>query len=87
MVERIDAHWTERGFGLWAVEVDEVRARAEHRSSGSWASPSAVRAAVRGAPSRASRSAGGSHRPWWGLGLATEAAAEVLRHAFDDLRL
>ena len=84
LVERIEEHFDRRGFGLWAVEVLEPE-------------PAAFVGFVGLAvprfepPFRASdpcveigwRLA----RRWWGLGIATEAADEVLRHAFDELRL
>jgi RimJ/RimL family protein N-acetyltransferase len=86
MVERIEVHWAERGFGLWAVEV-----LASERGPSPFVG--FVGLAVPrfeppfAAPTPCVEIGWRIARGWWGLGLATEAATEVLRQAFDDLRL
>jgi len=76
LVDRIEAGWDERGYGLWAVE-DRATGTflgfcglSHHR-----ALPDEVEIGWRFA------------RPWWGRGLATEAAAAAQAHAFDTLGL
>ena len=86
LAARIEAHWAERGFGLWAVEV-----------LGSEQGPAPfvgfVGLAVPrfeppfAAPVPCVEIGWRLARPWWSLGIATEAAAEVLRYSFVDLGL
>ncbi|CAA9514324.1 MAG: hypothetical protein AVDCRST_MAG53-2970 [uncultured Solirubrobacteraceae bacterium] len=79
LVDAIEEHWRERGFGLWALQ---------ERSGGAfvgfaglavpWFLPAVLPAVEVGW--RLARGA-------WGRGLATEAGSAALRHAFADLRL
>lgn len=74
-VDRIEAHWRERGFGLWAVEVlDEAEligyvGLAEHPFMPT--------------PEIGWRLA----RKFWGRGLATEAARAALADGFERVGL
>jgi RimJ/RimL family protein N-acetyltransferase len=77
-VDRIEAHWEEHGWGLWAVEVPGVAPFVGF--TGLWPATQ-----VLGWPSvevgwRLAR----AH---WGNGYATEAAGEALRFGFEDLGL
>jgi RimJ/RimL family protein N-acetyltransferase len=86
MVARIETHHEERGFGLWAVEVV-----ASERGPAPFIGFVGLSVPRFDPPFAAAvpcvevgwRLA----RRWWGLGIATEAAAEALRHAFDELGL
>ena len=76
--DRIETHFAEHGFGLWAVEVPGV---AEFIGFVGLAVPRfeahfmpAVEVGWRLAAK------------WWGRGYATEAAREALRFGFDDAR-
>ena len=77
--DRIETHFAEHGFGLWAVEVPGV---AEFIGFVGLAVPRfeahfmpAVEVGWRLAAK------------WWGRGYATEAAREALRFGFDDAGL
>ncbi|MGH3074730.1 MAG: GNAT family N-acetyltransferase [Gaiellales bacterium] len=77
--DRIETHFAEHGFGLWAVEVPGV---AEFTGFVGLAAPRfdahftpAVEVGWRLAAE------------WWGRGYATEAAREALRFSFDDAGL
>ncbi len=86
MVERIESHHEARGFGLWAVEVRE----SERGSAGfvGFVGLAVPRFDLPFASADPCVEIGWRlARPWWGLGLATEAAREVLRHGFDDVGL
>ena len=79
LVDRIDAHFAQHGFGVWAVEVPGGEpfigfVGLFHVGFHSHFTP-AVEIAW-----RLARSA-------WGHGYASEAAAEACRIAFQDLRL
>ena len=79
LVDRIEAHCEEHGFGLWAAELRDTarfvgfiglavpRFQAEFMP--------AVEIGWR------------LDKEVWGQGLATEGAREVVRHAFEDLQL
>ena len=75
--ERIEAHWAEHGWGLWAVEVPGAAPFVGY--VGLWpadyVAPGMVEVGWRLA------------REHWGHGYATEAAAEALRFGFTDLSL
>jgi|SRR5436190_8090496 len=77
--ERVDEHFAEHGFGLWAVEVP---GEAEFIGFVGLAVPRfeehftpAVEVGWRLAA------------PWWGHGYATEAAREAVRFGFEDAGL
>ena len=76
-LERIERHWDEHGWGLWAVEVTGGAAFVGY--TGLWpaedVAPGMVEVGWRLA------------RPYWGLGYATEAAREALRYGFSDVGL
>jgi RimJ/RimL family protein N-acetyltransferase len=77
-VDRIEAHWDEHGWGLWAVEVPRVAPFVGY--VGLWPADfltgePAVEAGWRLA------------RGHWGHGYATEAAHEALRVGFDIIGL
>jgi 3-dehydroquinate dehydratase/shikimate dehydrogenase len=76
-VDRIEAHWDEHGWGLWAVEV--VGASPFAGYVGLWpaeyVAPGMVEVGWRLA------------RDAWGHGYATEAAREALRFGFTEVGL
>ena len=76
-VDRIEAHWEEHGWGLWAVEVAGVAPFVGY--VGLWPAdylaPGVVEVGWRLA------------REHWGHGYATEAAGEALRVGFSDVGL
>ena len=76
-VDRIEAHWAEHGWGLWAVEVAGAAPFVGY--VGLWPAdylaPGMVEVGWRLA------------REHWGHGYATEAAAEALRFGFTALSL
>jgi ribosomal-protein-alanine N-acetyltransferase len=78
-VDRIETHFAEHGFGLWAVEVPGV---AEFIGFVGLAVPR-FEAHFTPAVEVGWRLAAG----WWGRGYATEAAREALRFGFDDAGL
>lgn len=84
LVDRIERHFEERGFGLWAVE---------HSSSGRFLgftglSVPRFRAAwMENRPTPVVEVGWRFRRDAWGRGYATEAAREALRVAFEELRL
>lgn len=84
LVSRIESHHDEHGFGLWAIDV-------VGRGASGFAGFVGL-AVPRFDPPFAT--AGPCvevgwrlARGWWGQGIATEAAAEVLRHGFEGLGL
>lgn len=76
-VDRIEAHWDQRGWGLWAVEVPAVAPFVGY--VGLWPAdivrPGAVEVGWR------------LVRAHWGHGYATEAARAALRFGFERLGL
>ncbi|HEY2466975.1 MAG TPA: GNAT family N-acetyltransferase [Terracidiphilus sp.] len=79
MVDRIEAHFEQRGFGLWAAEL---RDSGEFIGYVGLAVPR-FEAAFTPCVEIGWRLA----REHWGKGLATEGALEAVRCAFEDLRL
>jgi RimJ/RimL family protein N-acetyltransferase len=80
LLDAIEAHWHEHGFGLWCAAAREDPD--DCLGFVGLAVPSFL-PAVLPAVEVGWRLA----RPAWGRGLATEAARASLRHAFDDLEL
>lgn len=77
--DRIQAHFKQHGFGLWAVE---------HRATGSFVGFIGLFVPNFEAPFLPAVEIGWRLRAeWWGQGLATEGAREVVRHAFDVVGL
>lgn len=74
-LDRIIAHWKKYGFGIWALILRESGCFVGSCGFGYLHGLPDVALAYRLA------------RPFWGLGLATEAARRVLRYAFEDVRL
>ncbi len=79
LADRIAAHFAERGFGLWALEVPQVAEFAGFvgLSTASFAAPftPCIEVGWRLAPAL------------WGRGYATEAARAALRFGFEQLAL
>ena len=80
LLERIEDHWREHGFGLWAVEP---------RSGGAPCIGFAGLAIPSFLPEVLPAVEVGWRldRAWWGRGLATEAARAAVAHGFDALGL
>lgn len=76
-VERIEHHWDEHGWGLWAVEVPDMEPFIGY--VGLWPAEYVEPGMVEVGWRLASRS--------WGNGYATEAAREALRFGFDEVSL
>ncbi len=71
------AHWRQHGFGLWIVR---------ERSSGRVAGRAVIRHLdVEGVDEV--EVGYGFYPEWWGRGLATEAATELVRSGFEELKL
>lgn len=71
-MEAILGQWALRGYGMWAVEADGCFAgRVGLLHPADWPEPELAWTLA---------------APFWGRGLATEAATEVLRWAFASLR-
>lgn len=71
------AHWREHGFGLWIV-----RDRSDGRIAG--------RAVIRHLDVEGVDEVEvgyGFYPEWWGRGLATEVATELVRSGFEELKL
>jgi len=68
-------HWQEHGFGLWALHDKATGSFVGGCGVGYFNGLADVELGYVLA------------RPYWGRGLASEAVARVLRHAFDVLRL
>lgn len=86
LAERLRAHHAEHGFGLWAVEVlESERGPAPFVGFVGLAVPRFVPPFPATDPlvEIGWRIA----RPWWGMGIAPEAAAAVLADGFDRLDL
>ena len=74
--DNIEQHWSEHGFGAWAIEAGEEFA--------GWTGLKQFTNEMFFAPC-----VGLSYllaARYWGQGLATAAAGEVLRHAFEQLQ-
>lgn len=76
-VDRIEAHWNEHGWGLWAIEVPGVAPFIGY--VGLWPADD-LGAGMVEVGWRLARAA-------WGNGYATEAAREALRFGFADVGL
>jgi RimJ/RimL family protein N-acetyltransferase len=76
-VDRIEAHWDEHGWGLWAVEVPGVAPFVGY--VGLWPADYVVPGMVEVGWRLA--------HEHWGHGYATEAALEALRFGFEELGL
>ena len=73
MVERIESHFDEHGFGLWAVEIDGRLAGFTGLNTTTFDTPMGPHVEI-----------GWRLATWaWGMGYASEAAREVLRIGFD----
>jgi RimJ/RimL family protein N-acetyltransferase len=77
-VDRIEAHWDERGWGLWAVEVPGVSPFVGY--VGLWPADYVTGDPMVEVGWRLAR----EH---WGHGYVTEAAHEALRFGFEDVGL
>lgn len=78
-IERIEAHFEKYGFGLCA---------AEHRASGAFLGFIGLWVPQFAAPFKPAVEIGWRlASAWWGQGLATEGAREIVRYAFEDLEL
>jgi RimJ/RimL family protein N-acetyltransferase len=79
LVDRIEEHFREHGFGLWAAELREERLFI------GFVGLAVPRLEAHFTPcvEIGWRLAAG----YWGRGLATEGAAAVVRHAFESLKL
>ncbi|HET7699601.1 MAG TPA: GNAT family N-acetyltransferase [Candidatus Limnocylindria bacterium] len=75
-VERFMRHEREHGFGLWAVELKETGMLIGDCGL--------VHVEGTGPEIEVAYHFG---RPWWGQGIATEAAAACLAYGFSELRL
>jgi RimJ/RimL family protein N-acetyltransferase len=80
-IDKVEAHWDEHGWGLWAVEVPGVASFVGF--TGLWPATHVLGYDSREVGWRLAR----EH---WGHGYATEAAREALRsgfqdHAFDEI--
>ncbi len=88
LVERIEAHFREHGFGLYAAEL-RPGVNASTRATGGkfigWIGLNVTRFEAHFTP--CVEIGWRLAADYWGLGLATEGAREVLRYAFDDLAL
>lgn len=79
MVERIEAHFAEHGFGLWAVE---------RRAEGDFIGFVGLGVVPFEAPFTPAVEIGWRLAPHaWGNGYATEAARDVVEHAFGRLAM
>jgi RimJ/RimL family protein N-acetyltransferase len=80
LLERIEAHWREHGYGLWAVEP---------RANGAGCIGFAGLAIPSFLPEVLPAVEAGWRldRAWWGRGLATEAARASIAYGFDTLGL
>ena len=76
-MDRIEAHWSSHGWGLWAVEVPGITPFAGY--VGLWTADYIADGLVEVGWRLA--------REQWGNGYATEAAAEALRFGFDEVGL
>jgi ribosomal-protein-alanine N-acetyltransferase len=72
---QVITHWKQHGFGILALILKEKGCFIGTCGFGYMHNQRDVELAYRLA------------RPFWGQGLATEAASRVVRHAFEDLRM
>lgn len=78
-VDRIEAGFAERGWGLWAAELV---------ATGEFMGYVGLHPAVFEAPFTPAIEIGWRlAKPFWNRGLATEASLEVTRHAFGPLQI
>ena len=77
-IDRIEANWSERGWGLWAVEVPDVAPFVGY--VGLWPADYVANRPMVEVGWRLAR----EH---WGRGYATEAAREALRFGFEEVGL
>ena len=75
-IDKVEAHWDEHGWGLWAVEVPGVAPFVGF--TGLWPATHVLGYESRETGWRLAR----EH---WGHGYATEAAREALRFGFEDI--
>jgi ribosomal-protein-alanine N-acetyltransferase len=79
MVERIQRHWIDHGFGLWAIEVPGVAPFIGYAGLSRPAFETPFTPCVEIGWRLAAEQ--------WGHGYATEAAREAIRFGFEDLGL
>ena len=77
-IDKVERHWDEHGWGLWAIEVPGVAPFVGH--TGLWPSPP-------GLPFTAPEVGWRLAHEHWGHGYVTEAATEALRFGFRDVGL
>jgi RimJ/RimL family protein N-acetyltransferase len=73
--DRMMSHWTQLGFGMWAVHDKESGRFVGRCGLHPLANTGEVELGYT------------FHREFWGRGLATEASREALRFGFESLRL
>ena len=74
-IDRIEAHWDEHGWGLWALEVPGIAPFIGF--TGLWPATHVLGWESREVGWRLARQ-------YWGRGYATEGAREALRFGFED---
>jgi RimJ/RimL family protein N-acetyltransferase len=79
LVERIQAHFTQRSFGLWAAELRHQPGFIGYVGLAIPRFETAFTPCVEIGWRLASE--------YWGRGLATEGAQEIVRHAFQELKV
>lgn len=77
-IDKVERHWDEHGWGLWALEVPGVSPFIGH--TGLWPATHALGYESVEVGWRLAR-------PYWGHGYVTEAAREALRFGFEDVGL
>ena len=75
-IDKVEAHWDEHGWGLWAIEVPRVAPFVGF--TGLWPADHVLGYKTREVGWRLARED-------WGHGYATEAAREALRFGFQDI--
>jgi RimJ/RimL family protein N-acetyltransferase len=85
LVDRIERCFEERGYGLWAVELRADRARGADGAFAGFVGLDPVGVELPFAP--AVELGWRLAQPFWGRGIATEAASAAMAFAFDDLAL
>lgn len=79
LVDRIEAHFAEHGYGLWALE---------QLADGAFLGFAGLNPMPAGVPGAGETEVGWRlSRSAWGHGYATEAGSAALRIAFEELRL